>query len=78
VAYYFNRAGILVAAQSKAAKPIPKETLLREYKGLEFKKYPPQQMSAAFIRRSPNVVQGFYLTKDDKYIAFTTYDYLPK
>ena len=78
VAYYFNRAGILVSAQSKAKRPVPKETLLRDIKGLEFKKYPPQQMSAAFVRRSPNVVQGFYLTKDDKYVTITTYDYLPR
>jgi len=78
VAYYFNRAGVLVSAQSKAKKPVAKETLMREIKGLEFKKYPPQQLSAAFVRRSPNVVQGFYLDKDGKYVAITTYDYLPR
>lgn len=78
VAYYFNRAGVLVSAQSKAKKPIPKATLMREIKGLEFKKYPPNQMSAAFVRRSPQVVQGFYLDKDDRYVVFTTYDYLPR
>lgn len=76
--YYFNRAGVLVSAQTKAAKPIPKETLMREIKGLQFKKFPPNQISAAFVRRSPTVVQGFYLDKDDRYVILTTYDYIPK
>jgi hypothetical protein len=78
VAYYFNRAGILVSAQTKAKKLIPKETLMREIKGLEFKKHPPNQISAAFVRRSPKVIQGFYLSKDDKYVQYTTYDYLQR
>jgi hypothetical protein len=77
-AYYFNRAGILVSAQSRAIKPIPKEKLLREIKGLNFKKYPPNNMSAAFVRRSPLVVQGFYLDQAEKYVVITTYDYVPR
>ena len=78
VIYFFNRAGILVSAQSKANKPIAKETLVREIKGLTFKKFPPNQVSAAFVRRSPTVIQGFYLSPDDKYVQYTTYDYLPR
>ncbi len=78
VAYYFNRAGVLVSAQSKAQKPIPKATLMREIKGLQFKKYPPNQIAAAFVKRSPQVVQGFYLDKDERYVVFTSYDYLPR
>lgn len=78
VAYYFNRAGILVSAQSRAKRPIPKEKLLREIKALKFKKYPPNNMLAAFVRRSPRVVQGFYLDKAGRNIVITTYDYLPR
>ena len=75
-AYYFNRAGILVSAQTKAKRPLTKEDLQREIKGLKFKKYPPNNLSAAFVRRSPRVVQGFYLDKTGKYVAITTYDYV--
>jgi hypothetical protein len=74
--YYFNRAGILVSAQSKATRPLTKEELLREIKGLKFKKFPPHNLSAAFVRRSPRVVQGFYLDKTGKYVVITTYDYV--
>jgi hypothetical protein len=77
-AYYFNRAGILVSAQSKATRLLTKEELLREIKGLQFKKYPPNNMSAAFVRRSPRVVQGFYLDQAEKYVVITTYDYVPE
>jgi hypothetical protein len=77
-AYYFNRAGILVSAQAKAKRPLTKEELLLEIKGLEFKKYPPNNLSAAFVRRSPQVVQGFYLDKAGKYVIITTYDYIPR
>lgn len=76
VAYFFNRTGILVSAQTKAKTPLPKETLVKQIKGIEFKKYPPNQMSAAFVRRSPTVIQGFYLSPDDRYVQYTTYDYL--
>jgi hypothetical protein len=78
VAYYFNHAGILVSAQATAKRPIPKEKLLREIKGLNFKKYPPNTLSAAFVRRSPHVVQGFYLDKAEKNVVLTTYDFLPR
>lgn len=78
VAYYFNRAGILVSAQTKAKKPLAKEELLREIKGLKFKQYPPDNLSAAFVRRSSRVVQGFYLDKAGKYVVVTTYDYVPR
>lgn len=78
VAYYFNRAGILVSAMTTAKRPIPKEKLLREIKGLNFKKYPPNNLSAAFVRRSPHVVQGFYLDKAEKNVVITTYDFLPR
>jgi len=77
-AYYFNRAGILISAQSKAKSPLPKEKLLREIKGLKFKKYPPNNLAAAFVRRSPRVVQGFYLDKAENYVVITTYDYVPR
>jgi hypothetical protein len=77
-AYYFNRAGVLVSAQTKATRPIPKQTLMREIKGLEFKKFPPNQISAAFVRRSPQVVQGFYLDQEERYVTLTTYDYVPR
>jgi hypothetical protein len=78
VTYFFNGAGILVSAQTKAKKLIRKEDLVKEIKGIEFKKYPPNQMSAAFVRRSPTVIQGFYLSPDDKFVQYTTYDYLPR
>ncbi len=78
VAYYFNRAGILVSAQAKAKKPLAKEELLRDIQGLKFKQYPPDNLSAAFVRRSPQVVQGFYLDKGGKYVVVTTYDYVPR
>jgi hypothetical protein len=77
VVYYFNRAGILVSAQATAKSPIPKERLLREIKGLNFKKYPPGNLSAAFVHRSPRIVQGFYLDKAEKNVVITTYDFLP-
>lgn len=77
-AYYFNRAGILVSAQARAKKLLAKEELLRDIKGLKFKQYPPDNLSAAFIRRSPRVVQGFYLDKAGKYVVITTYDYVPR
>jgi hypothetical protein len=76
VAYYFNRAGILVSAQTKAKRPLAKEELLREIKGLKFKKYPPNNLAAAFVRRSPRVVQGFYLDQAGRYVVIITYDYL--
>jgi hypothetical protein len=76
--YYFNRAGVLVSAQTKATRPIPKQTLMRDIQGLEFKKLPPNQISAAFVRRSPNVVQGFYLDQEERYVTITTYDYVPR
>ena len=75
VSYYFNSRGILVSASSAATKPLTKEKLLQYIKGLEFKKYPPSNVSAAFVKRSSCVVQGFYLTPDDKFVNMTTYDY---
>jgi hypothetical protein len=74
--YYFNSRRILVSASSEATKPLPKEQLLREIKGLEFKKYPPSNISAAFVKRSDCVLQGFYLTPDEKFVSLTTYDYI--
>jgi hypothetical protein len=76
--YYFNRAGILVSAQAKAKKLLAKEKLLQDIKGLKFKRYPPDNLYAAFVRRSPRVVQGFYLDKSGKYVVVTTYDYIPR
>lgn len=76
VSYYFNSRGILVSASSAASKPLPKEELLRSIKGLEFKKYPPRNVSVAFVKRSSSVIQGFYLTPDDKFVNLTTYDYI--
>jgi hypothetical protein len=76
--YYFNRAGILVSAQTKAKKSLSKEELQQEIKGLQFKKFPPNDLSAAFVRRTPRVVQGFYLDKAEKYVVITTYDYVPQ
>ena len=76
--YYFNRAGILVSAQTKAKRPLTKEELMREIKGLQFKKFPPSNLSAAFVRRTPRVVQGFYLDNTGKYVVITTYDYVPE
>jgi hypothetical protein len=74
--YYFNSRRILVSASSTATKPLTKEKLLLDIKGLEFKKYPPNNVSAAFVKRSACVVQGFYLTRDDKFVSMTTYDYI--
>ena len=74
--YYFNSRKILVSASAAATKPLTKEQLLRDIKGLEFKKYPPSNISAAFVKRSSCVVQGFYLTPDDKFVSMTTYDYI--
>ena len=74
--YYFNNRKILVSASSDATKPLTKEQLLRDIKGLEFKKYPPSNVSAAFVKRSDCVVQGFYLTPDDKLVSITTFDYI--
>jgi hypothetical protein len=74
--YYFNSRKILVSASSEATKPLPKEQLLREIKGLEFKKFPPSNVSAAFVKRSSCVIQGFYLTPDDKFVNMTTFDYI--
>jgi hypothetical protein len=74
--YYFNNRKILVSASSAASKPLTKEQLLRDIKGLEFKKYPPNNVSAAFVKRSSCVIQGFYLTPDDKFVSLTTYDYV--
>jgi hypothetical protein len=76
VSYYFNSRKVLVSASSAASKRLPKEELLRSIKGLEFKKYPPSNVSVAFVKRSPNVIQGFYLTPDDKFVNLTTYDYI--
>jgi hypothetical protein len=74
--YYFNSRKILVSASSTATKPLTKEKLLQDIKGLEFKKYPPNNVSAAFVKRSSCVIQGFYLTPDDKFVSTTTYDYI--
>jgi hypothetical protein len=74
--YYFNSRKILVSASSPAAKPLTKEQLLRDIKGLEFKKFPPSNVSAAFVKRSSCIIQGFYLTPDDKFISMTTFDYI--
>jgi hypothetical protein len=74
--YYFNSRRILVSASSAATKPLTKEKLLQDIKGLEFKKYPPNNVSAAFVKRSAYVIQGFYLTPDDKFVSMTTYDYI--
>jgi hypothetical protein len=74
--YYFNSRKILVSASSPAAKPLTKEQLLRDIKGLEFKKFPPSNVSAAFVKRSSCIIQGFYLTPDDKFVSMTTYDYI--
>ena len=76
VSYYFNSQKVLVSASSASSKRLPKEELLRSIKGLEFKKYPPNNVSAAFVKRSPTVIQGFYLTPDDKFVNLTTYDYI--
>jgi hypothetical protein len=74
--YYFNSQKILVSASSAATKPLTKEKLMQDIKGLEFKKYPPSNVSAAFVKRSACVFQGFYLTPDDKFVSMTTYDYI--
>jgi len=74
--YYFNSRKILVSASSEATKPLTKEQLLRDIKGVEFKKYPPSNISAAFVKRSSCVIQGFYLTPDDKFVSMTTFDYI--
>ena len=63
VIYYF-RQGVLVSAATKAAKPMTKEELMRGIKGLKFEKFPPNQVEAAFIRRSATVIQGFFLSND--------------
>ncbi len=76
VSYYFNSRKILVSASSAAAKPLRKEELMRGIKGLEFKKYPPSNVSVAFVKRSSCVIQGFYLTRDEKFVNLTTYDYV--
>ena len=76
VSYYFNSRKVLVSASSVASKRLPKEELMRSIKGLEFKKYPPSNVSVAFVKRSPSVIQGFYLTPDDKFVNLTTYDYI--
>jgi hypothetical protein len=75
--YYFSR-GLLVSAAAKAAKPLTKEQLLREIKDLKFEKLPPNQVEAAFVRRSATVIQGFILSSDGKYVEMTTFDYVPK
>ncbi len=75
-AYYFNRRGVLVSMAAVAITPLTKEELLRNVRGLEFKKYPPKETYVAFIRRSPNVIQGFYLSPDGKKVVLTTYDYV--
>jgi len=75
--YYF-RQGVLISAATKAAKPLTKEELMREIKGLKFEKFPPNQVEAAFIRRSATVIQGFYLSNDGKYVEMSTYDYIPQ
>lgn len=74
--YYFNSRKILVSASSEATKPLTKEQLMRDIKGLEFKKFPPNNISAAFVKRSSCVVQGFYLSPDDKFVKMTSYDYI--
>jgi hypothetical protein len=74
--YYFNYRKILVSASAEASKPLTKEQLMRDIKGLEFKKFPPNNISAAFVKRSPCVVQGFYLSPDDKFVKMTSYDYI--
>jgi hypothetical protein len=77
VAYYFNSQGVLVSVTVMAAIPLTKEELLRQISGLKFKKYPSSQGEAAFIRRSPTVIQGLYLSADGKYVEMSTYDYSP-
>jgi hypothetical protein len=74
--YYFNSRKILVSASSVATKPLTKKKLLHDIEGLEFKKYPPNNVSAAFVKRSSCVLQGFFLTPDDKFVSMTTYDYI--
>jgi hypothetical protein len=78
VIYYFNRAGILVSAQAKATKPLAKEELEQKIQGLDFQPYPPNDIMAAFVRRSPKVVQGFYLGQNDMFVEYTTFDYMPQ
>lgn len=75
--YYFRR-GVLVSAAAKVTKPLTKQQAEKEIKGLKFEKLPPNQAEAAFIRRSPTVIQGFFLGKDGKYLEITTYDYIPQ
>jgi len=75
--YYFSQ-GLLVSAAAKAAKPLTKEQLLKEIKELKFQKLPPNQVEAAFVRRSATVIQGFYLSSDGKYVEITTFDYVPQ
>ena len=56
-----------------------KEELMRDIKGLNFEKFPPNQVEAAFIRRSATVVvQGFFLSNDGKYVEMSTYDCSPQ
>ena len=51
---------VLVRAATKAAKPMTKEELIRDIKGLKFEKFLPIQVEAAFIRRSATSVQDFF------------------
>lgn len=76
--YYFNRQGIMVSIAAKSIRPLSKDQLLQEIKGLSFTKFPPNQVEAAFVRRSATIIQGFYLAQDGKFVEVTTYDYAPQ
>jgi len=73
--YFFNRQGVLVSLVATTTKPVTKDELQRQIKGLEFNRYPPGTY-AAFVKRGPKVVQGFYLDPEGKKVVATTFDYL--
>ncbi len=76
-AYYFNSRDILVRVATTPKRRMTKEELLREMPGLTFKKESPKDLPVAFIKQTGGkIVQGFYLTPDEREVKLTTYDYV--
>lgn len=81
-AYYFNSRDILIRVATTPKRRMTKAELLRMVPGLTFEKEHPQDMPVAYrpIKRpdGAKIVQGFYLSPDQREVKLTTYDYLGK
>ena len=74
--YYFNSRNTSGQRLLSGHQARDQGTIIAGHQGTGVQKVSANNVSAAFAKRSACVVQGFYLTPDDKFVSMTTYDYI--